>query len=270
MLCALLIFDGPDLPAPLSRLSPWLDQTIRPLDEVRAIYGAQRHRRFIKTHTPLDGLPLRDDVTYVVVGRDPRDAMVSMDHHVDNMDRDRVLELRGRAVGNDDLDELPPQPPQLGDPVARFRAFVTSTDRSGALNLRRILHHLDTAWQRRAADNVIICHYADYTADLTGELVRLAAGLDIPLDEQRAAELAPEASLPRMQDRAAEVVPNADAIWKDTRAFLRAGGFGEWRTGVSTGDLTAYDAVVAETVAPDLGRWVHEGRLRSGIDPTPR
>ena len=58
MLCALLIFDGPEFPAPLSQLSPWLDQTIRPLDEVCAAYDAQQHRRFIKTHTPLDGLPL--------------------------------------------------------------------------------------------------------------------------------------------------------------------------------------------------------------------
>ena len=58
MLCALLIFDGPDFPAPLSELSPWLDQTIRRLDDVRAMYGSQRHRRFIKTHLPIDGLPL--------------------------------------------------------------------------------------------------------------------------------------------------------------------------------------------------------------------
>ncbi len=71
MLCALLIFDGPRFPAPLSQLSPWLDQTVRPLDEVYALYDAQQHRRFIKTHTPLDGLPLQNDVTYLVVGRDP-------------------------------------------------------------------------------------------------------------------------------------------------------------------------------------------------------
>src|SRR5260221_2226584 len=76
MLCAMLIFDGPDFPAPLSELSPWLDQTIRPLDQVFAIYEKQQHRRFIKTHTPLDGLPTRDDVSYVVVGRDPRDVVI--------------------------------------------------------------------------------------------------------------------------------------------------------------------------------------------------
>jgi aryl sulfotransferase len=78
MLCALLVFDGPAFPAPLEKLSPWLDMLNRPLDEVKALYGAQTHRRFIKTHTPLDGLPFRRDVNYVVVGRDPRDVAISM------------------------------------------------------------------------------------------------------------------------------------------------------------------------------------------------
>ncbi|MDQ1534996.1 MAG: hypothetical protein QOF28_2757, partial [Actinomycetota bacterium] len=49
MMCALLIFDGPDFPSPLEQMSPWLDMCNRPIAEVRARYGAQAHRRFIKT-----------------------------------------------------------------------------------------------------------------------------------------------------------------------------------------------------------------------------
>src|SRR5512142_3040903 len=59
MLCALLIFDGPRFPAPLDELSPWLDMCNQPLADVRANLAAQTHRRFIKTHTPLDGVPVR-------------------------------------------------------------------------------------------------------------------------------------------------------------------------------------------------------------------
>ncbi|CAA9578471.1 MAG: Glycolipid sulfotransferase, partial [uncultured Thermomicrobiales bacterium] len=71
MLCALLVFDGPAFPAPLGEVSPWLDMCNQPLAEVTAALAAQTHRRFVKTHTPLDGLPLHPDVTYLVVGRDP-------------------------------------------------------------------------------------------------------------------------------------------------------------------------------------------------------
>ena len=134
MLCALLIFDGPEFPAPLSTLSPWLDQTIRPLDEVVAAYGAQHHRRFIKTHTPLDGIPLRENVTYVVVGRDPRDVMISMEHHLENLDFDRVLALREHAVGNHDLDTLPQRPLASADPAERLRSFVREERYTGVVN----------------------------------------------------------------------------------------------------------------------------------------
>lgn len=267
MLCALLIFDGPDFPAPLAKISPWLDQTIRPLDDVRAVYAAQQHRRFIKTHTPIDGLPMRRDVTYVVVGRDPRDVMVSMEHHLDNMDLERVMALRGQAVGNDDLDTLPPRPPVSDDPGERFRTFVRTPQDFGSLSLTSVLHHLDSAWQCRHAGNVAMFHYADYTTDLAAEIVRLAATLDIGVSPQRAQALAAEATLERMRDRADEVIPNAGAIWNNQRAFFRAGSFGEWRTRANHDDLAEYEATVTAVASPDLAAWAHHGRHASGIDP---
>jgi hypothetical protein len=60
--------------------------------EVFADLAAQTHRRFIKTHTPLDGIPNDPTVTYICVGRDPRDVALSMDHHIDNMDVGAFLE----------------------------------------------------------------------------------------------------------------------------------------------------------------------------------
>src|SRR5262245_65757738 len=51
----MLLLDRVDLGAPISAFSPWLDMQIRTEDEVFAMLDAQEHRRFIKTHTPLDG-----------------------------------------------------------------------------------------------------------------------------------------------------------------------------------------------------------------------
>src|ERR1700689_3665054 len=80
-ICALLVFRTPELPAPLGRLSPWLDHLITPRDEVYARLAAQQHRRFIKTHTPLDGIPLDPRVTYIVTARHPLDTAVSLCRH---------------------------------------------------------------------------------------------------------------------------------------------------------------------------------------------
>jgi aryl sulfotransferase len=268
MLCALLIFDGPEFPAPLEEVSPWLDNCTRPLAAVTAAYAAQTHRRFIKTHTPLDGLPLHADVTYVVVGRDPRDAAISMEHHVANMDFAHFLALRAAAMGNADLAELPERPVPSEDPVERFRSFVAEETGGGPPTLASVLHHLDTGWQRRHDANVALFHYADLKADLPGELLRLARVLGIPCSPERARVLAPEASLARMRERSADVAPSASqGTWKDVRAFFRSGGTGEWRERVSAADLAAYEARVAALVGPDIAAWAHGGRLASGVDP---
>jgi aryl sulfotransferase len=81
MICALLIFQGPELPAPLWQLSPWLDGVEAPLDYICDQLARQPHRRFIKTHTPLDGVPLDPRVTYIVTARHPLDTYVSLCQH---------------------------------------------------------------------------------------------------------------------------------------------------------------------------------------------
>src|SRR5215210_312761 len=235
MLCALLIFDGPAFPARLGDISPWLDMNIRPLIEVTTDLAAQTHRRIIKTHTPLDGLPLHAEVTYLVVGRDPRDVAIPFEH-----------------------------------PAERFRIFVTddAPGGGGPPTLASMLQHLDTGWQRRGDPNVFLFHYADLKADLASELLRLAGVLGIPCSPGRARELAAEASLARMRERGGDIAPSASrGIWKDASAFFRSGGTREWCERVSTADHAAYEARVAALVRPDLAVWVHGGRLASGVDP---
>ena len=51
---------------------------IRDIGVVMADLDEQPHRRFIKSHSPLDGLPYEEAVTYVCVGRDPRDVAISL------------------------------------------------------------------------------------------------------------------------------------------------------------------------------------------------
>src|ERR1700749_2702730 len=64
-------------------------------EELLAGLAAQKHRRFIKTHTPLKGLALDPRVTYVVVARHPLDMAVSLYHHYANLDALRLNELAG-------------------------------------------------------------------------------------------------------------------------------------------------------------------------------
>ena len=267
MLCALLVFDSTDLPAPLDTLSPWLDMKTRSDDEVFAMLDAQQHRRFIKTHTPLDGLPLRDDVTYLVVGRDPRDIAVSWEHHMANADVERIVGIRIGAVGADDLTDRDVPKPPIEDPRERFLDWIDRPFEPGMIaSLEHVLHHLHTGWQRRHAPNVALFHYADYRADLVGEMEQLAATLGLDRSRDRIEQLARAASLDRMRADAARVVPDSThRIWKDPAAFFRAGGHGEWAERLQPGDAEHYAARVAELVEPELAQWTHLGWRASGV-----
>ena len=97
-----LVLARPVLGVPISTLSPWLDMLIRTDDEVFGLLDAQPHRRWIKTHTPLDGLPLHPTVTYIAVIRHPLDVALSDRDHRSNMDQRRALELRAAAAGAPD------------------------------------------------------------------------------------------------------------------------------------------------------------------------
>ena len=265
MMCALLLFDTADLDRPLTVISPWLDQQTANRDDVFAELASQRHRRFIKTHTPLDGLPYDERVTYLCVGRDPRDVAISMDNHWANMDFEQVFKVRADAVGSDDLQDVMSSASlaqRSDDPIERFRVWVDN-DTSPTLvgsSLLAVLHHVDTFWAVRDRANVALFHYSDYERDLEGEMARLADVLHIEIAPDRIRELAPAARLSAMRSRASVVAPNSNiGIFRDLGVFFHRGESGQWRGLLDADDVAHYEARVRELASPELGHWMHHG-----------
>ncbi len=209
MICALLVLGSPDLPAPLPVLSPWLDHQIEPVEDVVRRLEAQRHRRFVKTHTPLDGVPLDPRATYVVVARHPLDLAVSLYHQSDNIDRERLAALTGS----------PARPraarPSLHDWLVSWTT-AEATPQDQMDSLVGVLHHAADAWLRRHEPNVVLVHYADLLADLEGEMRRLAGRLALAVPEEQWPALVDAATFARMRERADVVTPNALGVLRTT------------------------------------------------------
>jgi aryl sulfotransferase len=79
-----LIFSGQNLTVALDEISPWLDMRNYPLELVLTRLEQQTHRRSMKTHLPLDGLPFHPSIKYLYVGRDPRDVFMSFHNFYSN------------------------------------------------------------------------------------------------------------------------------------------------------------------------------------------
>jgi aryl sulfotransferase len=252
MICALLVFQTADLPAPLPRLSPWLDWLVVPEQQVHDHLAAQRHRRFIKTHTPLDGVPLDARATYIVVARHPLDLAVSLYHQGANIDRHRLAQLTGAP---------PPSGPARQRPAARDWLRQWTTDdpdpRQELDSLPGVLLHLRDAWQRRHEPNILLVHYDDLRGDLSGEMRRIAARLGVEVPADRWPDLVRAATFDRMRERAGDLAPDSQGVLKDRNAFFRAGRSGAGRELLDADELAAYHERTARLAPPDLLAWLH-------------
>ena len=261
MICALLVFQRTTFDRSLDLISPWLEMQTRQIGDVIADLEAQQHRRFIKSHTPLDGLPADDAVTYICVARDPRDVAISWAHHADNIDLRALFTARDRAVGNDDLAEMYRdwKPPPT-EPLARFWHWVdqTTTGELTRVNLDSTMHHFATFWDAREQPNVVLAHYADLERDLEGEMRRIAHRLDIEIDDDRFSDLVAAAGLDTMRERADELAPDATlGVLQSNRAFFRGGGTGQWHALLDDAGCRRYAERVEQLAPTDLIEWVH-------------
>ena len=252
MICALLVFQTADLPAPLGELSPWLDWLITPRDEVYARLSAQPHRRFIKTHTPLDGIPLDSRATYLVVARHPLDMAVSLYHQGDNIDHARLRQLTGQ-----------PEPAARPGPRPQLRDWLLdwidddASPREQMDSLPGVMWHLSDAWGRRSEANVILVHYEDLSADLAGEMHRLAGLLGFAVPGKIWPALVRAATFEQMRASAGRFAPDPSGVLKDAAAFFRRGISGSGRELLTDDELARYHACTAQMAPPSLLTWLH-------------
>ena len=252
MICLLLVFERPALPDRLGVLSPWLDWVTKPKEEVFDDLAAQSHRRVIKTHTPLDGVPVIDRATYIVVARHPLDMAVSLYHHSDNIDRRRMAELTGQ----------PKRPrgsrPPLHEWLVEFVEWEGDPRAPGNLDtLPGIMLHLSDAWARRHEPNVVLLHYDDLIDDLDSAMRGVAARLDISVDETRWPSLVQAATFGAMRADSRVLAPAGMGILKDPEAFFRHGVSGDGRNVLSEAEHRRYVSRVATMAPPGLLAWLH-------------
>jgi hypothetical protein len=263
LITALLIFQTPQLPGPLSTLSPWLDARMAAKRQVFADLDEQNHRRFIKTHTPRWGLPIADGVTYICVGRDPRDVALSWDDHMANVDRSvagaRIM--AAAAVDGVDLPPLPDPPPEDLDQSARAKFWRWVLDDTSpttvASSLLLTLDHVQSFWDVRDAGRTVLLHYDDLQADLEGQMRSLADGLGIEVPAQQWPGLVRAASFEEVRGMATMAIPEA-GLFKDDAAFFKRGRRGQWHEILDNEqDLRRYDERAAALASSELLAWIH-------------
>jgi len=244
---ASLLWPDSDPPGPVLAISPWIEMKLMAAAEMYAILEAQTHRRFMKSHTPADGIPWFDDARYIFVARDGRDAFMSLCNHVEHF-RDEVRESL-----NAEAPEGVPQFPAWEGDIHGFFARWLKED-------TLFFPHLATFWEERGRPNLLLVHYNDLKADLAGEIRRVAdfIGADVP--ESCWPEVVARCTFERMREGEARIGA-VDMLFKGgLKSFVFKGTNGRWRDVLTADELAAYDRRVAESLSPECAAWMQHGR----------
>jgi aryl sulfotransferase len=244
-ICALLIFGRADVGSGNGTSSPWIELTLDPMDDMNARLAQQTHRRYIKSHSPLDGVIYWPDALYFAVFRHPLDIYFSILKHGDNQ----------LAPGENPVYNM--------DRSKSFDAFLThpfQADPTNNTTLPSILHHYRSFLKWQHLPNIHLFHYADMKRDLAGEMARFAEAMDIRHPPDPMADLVRAADFDSMKKNADLFAPEVgDGYWKDKREFFSSGKSNKWEGRLSDAQLAAYDAVVAAALTKDERRWLEWG-----------
>ncbi len=247
-LCCLLLFGWREFDIRPSDVSPWYDATFEPVEEINALIEAQDHRRLIKTHTPLDGIPYNPLATYVTVYRDPRDVYFSALNHKDN------VKLNDFSSNPED------------DISAPFREWVQAPAGNGGPasgSLERFIVHFKSFKRFGHLSNLHFFHYSDMKRDLPAAVTGLARVLGIEITQDDIAQMSHIADIQNMRKNADQFAPDAKiGVWKSNEQFFNKGTGGQWRDELRAEDLALYDERMSELLSAEDIAWLHHGAIQ--------
>lgn len=244
---ALLFSGDPEVETELSMKMPWVDIRFREIEEVAARLDAMPHRRCMKSHTPLDGLPLDESAQYICVFRHPLDAHFSYRKHLANI----PMTFFNGWYPEDDADGV------------TFRRFLDGGAEGydgDAMPLAHIIQHCKAARALAARPNVTLFHYADMSRDLPGTFAKVASLLQIvhPADVMQA--LVRAAGFDNMRAQAARFAPGGGmGFMKSDTDFFHSGTSGKWVGVLSNRELGQYDALMQAYLTPSERTWLEYG-----------
>lgn len=247
---AQLVFGG-RADVAVAEISPWLDLRIPPKEQKLAMVEAQTHRRFLKTHLPVDALVFSPRAKYLYVGRDGRDVVWSLHNH----------HARANQLWYELLNNTPGRVgPPIGPPPASVVAYFDDWLARDGHPFWPFWENVRGWWALRRMPNVMLLHYDRLRADLAGEIRRIAAFLGIGVDAAAWPAILEHCSFEHMRANAEAAVPLGGAVWEGgARTFLHKGTSGRWRGALDDDRVAAYEARAEAELGPACARWLATG-----------
>jgi aryl sulfotransferase len=244
-----LLWPAGDAPGTLSERSPWPDVRNRPIEEIALSLKNQHHRRFIKTHSPADCIPLDPRVLYVTVHRSPADALVSWGNHRATM-HPEIMEAFNALS----------EPDGIAPRLLRFDGDYDVLLQEWLIDCSPATH-LASWWPLRGEPNVLMLHYADLVDDLSGQMRRIAGFLNIDVSDDLWPAAVARCELDAMREEARSTGALERGFKGGPDAFFNKGGNGRGREILNDDQIDRIDRHCAKHLNSNALAWLyHESR----------
>ncbi len=242
---------GPDPDLEVANMSPWLDLRVPPKEIKLPVVEAQTHRRFLKTHLPVDALRFSLRAKYLYIARDGRDVVWSMyNHHVN-----------ANALWYEALNETPGRVgPPIEPPPDDIKQYWRDWFERDGHPFWPFWENVRSWWKIRDLPNVMLIHFAELKRDMPGQIRHIAKFLEIPIDESSWSELLEYCSFKWMKENASKTVPLGGAFWDaGAQVFIHKGTNGRWRETLSEDECAAYEQRAEVELGVECARWLATG-----------
>jgi aryl sulfotransferase len=235
---------------PINRVSPWMDSRINMRRRLAAM-DAQKHRRVVKSHLPLDALAFSPLAKYLYVARDGRDVVWSLHHNHIN-----ATEAYFRMLNE--------PPGRIGPPMDRADPDIRSYFRRWLLEdgypFWSYWDHVRSWWQARDVSNVLLLHFNDLKRDLEGEMRRVATFLGCSIADESWPKMLEHCSFDYMKQHAQDVAPPGAVMMQGgAGSFINKGENGRWSEVLTAQDIAAYERIAREQLGEECAAWLENG-----------
>jgi aryl sulfotransferase len=222
---------GPDPALEVAEMSPWLDLRVPPKAVKLPVVAAQTHRRFLKTHLPVDALVFSPRAKYLYLGRDGRDVVWSLYNHHAN----------ANAKWYEALNHTPGRVgPPIAPPPRDIRQYWEEWLAYDGYPFWSFWENIRSWWAIRQLPNVLFLHFANLKRDMPGQMRQIAAFLGMAIDETRWDTILEYCSFTWMKQHATKSVPLGGAFWDaGAQVFIHQGVNGRWRETLTAEEVVA-------------------------------
>lgn len=233
-------------PWPDARIFEDFKVTLKKIEDIK-------HRRFFKTHIPLDGLSYQQDVKYIHISRDTRDVFMSMLNHWKLISQ--FLKENNRS-----------HPPQISTQGTISDMWKRYTNKSvfeweqDGWPFWSNNSYTESFWNFRNLENILFVHYNDLTDDLEKQVKRIAQFLQITdLTEDLVKKITKASTFESMKKDGNKLIPKYSKVFKGgAEAFLHKGKNGRWKEVFTEDDLELY-ARMNKRYDRKMIAWIEKG-----------